>query len=144
MKRLYPFFLAAVFLFGSLGHLLLQPKKEAGTPMVLSFSAENVNNLLLYSFPAKGTTLTLFDTECTLWEMAHSGTVLRTRQSGRETTRASLLFSTVVIRVKAEVREKEGRLFVGETPLFWGDTVTLVGENFSISARFTGSWRDFS
>ena len=144
MKRLYPLFLAAVFLFGCLGHLLLQPKKEAGPPAVLSFSAENVNNLLLYSFPAEGTTLTLLGTECTLLEISHSGTILRARQGGRETARTSLLFSTVSIRVKAEVREKEGRLFVGEAPLFWGDTVTLLGENFSFSARFAGSRWDFS
>lgn len=143
-RRIYVLLLFAVFLAGCLGHLLLQPKKEALSAYNLTFKAENVNNLLLFSFPEVGDTLHILETPCELLEVKCTPASLCARKDGETLSRSSRLFSTVTLRMRTKAHEANGRLSLGNTALFLGDTVTLSGEHFSLSARFTGFWADFS
>ena len=142
-RRLYPLFLAFVFLIGVTGHLLLRPKEEALSPYSLTFCTENVNNILLYSLPKEGERLSVLGIDATLLSCSHTPSVLRERHSGEALTRASRLYSTLTLTLTLPASEQNGRLSLGGKALFLGDTVTLVGENFSLPARFAGFCPDF-
>ena len=143
-RRLYPLLLLAVFLLGCLGHLLLKPKKEALFPYFVTFTSENVNNLLLYSLPNVGDALSFSGVSGEVLEIYHTPTTLHLRSEGETHARTSRLFSNVTLRLRIAAGEVGGRLTVGGAPLFLGDTVTLSGSRFTLSARFTGFRADFS
>ena len=142
-KRLFPLLLLLVFLAGVAGHLLLRPEKEETRPYTLTFSMENVNNILLYSMPKEGDTLFLMGSKATLLSLSHTPRVLHERSSGETVTRHSRLYSAVTLTLAISASEQNGRLSVGGKALFLGDTVTLLGKNLSLPARFTQFRPDF-
>ena len=93
-RRLYPLLLLAVFLLGCLGHLLLKPKKEALFPYFVTFTSENVNNLLLYSLPNVGDALSFSGVSGEVLEIYHTPTTLHLRSEG--VTKIQLLAGNVL------------------------------------------------
>ena len=136
-RRLYPLLLLAVFLIGCLGHLLLRPKSEAIFPYYVTFCSENVNNLLLYSLPEEGETITFLEVSGKITHISHAPSILSSRRDGESIRRASLLYSDIKITLSVSASQKDGRLSFGEKALFLGDSVTLSGKQFALSARFT-------
>ena len=137
-RRIYPLLLAAVFLIGCVGHLLLRPKPEETGFYDLSFCSENVNNVLLLSMPTVGDTLAFSGCEGVLLSVAHTPHVLYGRREGEPLSHPSSLASDVTFCLRIPAGEANGRLSVGGKPLFIGDVISLSGANFSIHARFMG------
>ena len=142
-RRLYPFFLLAVFLLGCVGHLLSRPKTVEEVPYTATFYLENVNSLLLYSLPKEGDVLRFLDTSGRLLRLSHEQETLYERDEGRLLSSPSLLHARVTLRLSVFAHEKDGRLYLGEKLLTVGEEVVLSGENFSVSAHFGGAERDF-
>ena len=137
LRRLYPLLLLAVFLIGCLGHLLLRPKEEVSSPYYVTFSSENVNNLLLYSLPNLGETLCFSGISGRVTHISHAPCTLFARREGESISYVSLLYSDLKITLSVSASQKNGRLSIEGKPLFLGDNVTLLGTHFSLSARFS-------
>lgn len=139
-RRVFPFLLVSVFAIGCLGHLLLRPKPPASTPCLLTLEVENANNLLLYALPDVGDTVCISGGTGEVLQVTSAPRTLYEREQGTLLSRPSLFTSSVTFTVKVDAVLKDGRLSLGTSPLFLGDTVTLSGNNFSFSAHL----RDFS
>lgn len=137
-KHLYPLLLAAVFLIGVMGHLILRPEKAEESPYTFTFCVENVNNILLYSVPNVGDTLSLYGADAAITALTHTPSLFTERREGELVTRESVLRSDLSFTLLLPACEQNGRLSVSGKPLFLGDTVTLLGTQFSLSARFVG------
>lgn len=143
MRRPFFLLLTAIFLVGCLGHLLLRQHPPEEVPCTLTFEAENVSGFLQFSLPEAGAHVTLLDTPAEVWEVTWEPSVLYSRQGERLCTRPGILCAHLTVRVRANASVREGELSLGEKRLFLGDTVTLSGDHFAVSAHFTGFSVDF-
>lgn len=137
-RRWYYLLLLFVFLLGCLGHWGFKPKSAEEIPHTLTFKADNVNNLLLYALPREGDAVAIADARGYLSAVTHAPAPLYARKDGALLCQPSRLFSELTFAVTLSAHEKNGQLYLGERLLSLGEEITLCGENFALSARFTG------
>ena len=142
-KRLFSLLLFSVFLIGCLGHLYFRPRAVEEFPYRLTFFSKNVNNLLLHEVPKEGKTLTVAGAEAVVLRTFSTPATLSARQRGETLHRPSSLSSDVTFTLKAYGHEHDGCFYLGTQLLSFGACVVLKGQNFALSACFTGAKAGF-